>query len=76
MNGLWHELKWNLTCMFAFFTVDSIRWVRPDCIMLGCYCLSADGNEENHAVQLISVKDGKITNVSKHFSVFLVLKRI
>ncbi|GJZ16630.1 hypothetical protein Tco_0552753 [Tanacetum coccineum] len=46
--------------------VDSIKWVRPDCIMLGCYCLSADGQEENHAVQLISVKDGKITNTSSN----------
>ncbi|KAI3826581.1 hypothetical protein L1987_00629 [Smallanthus sonchifolius] len=44
--------------------VDSVRWVRPDCIMLGCYSLSADGKEENNLIQLISVKDGKITNPS------------
>ncbi|PWA41811.1 hypothetical protein CTI12_AA550710 [Artemisia annua] len=46
--------------------VDSIRWVRPDCIVLGCYCLSADGKEENHTVQLITVKDGKITDTSSN----------
>ncbi|KAI3738793.1 hypothetical protein L2E82_28952 [Cichorium intybus] len=44
--------------------VDSIRWVRPDCIILGCYCLTADGKEENYQLQIISVKDGKITNSS------------
>ncbi|KAM0001560.1 putative transcription factor WD40-like family [Helianthus debilis subsp. tardiflorus] len=44
--------------------VDSVRWVRPDCIILGCYCLSADGKEENHLLQFISVKDGKITDPS------------
>ncbi|KAK9058519.1 hypothetical protein SSX86_023361 [Deinandra increscens subsp. villosa] len=44
--------------------VDSVRWVRPDCIMLGCYCLSADGKEENNLIQLVSVQDGKITNPS------------
>lgn len=44
--------------------VDSVRWVRSDCIMLGCYTLSADGKEENNLIQLISVKDGKITNPS------------
>ncbi|KAF5822952.1 hypothetical protein HanXRQr2_Chr01g0032931 [Helianthus annuus] len=44
--------------------VDSVRWVRPDCIILGCYCLSTDGKEENHLLQFISVKDGKITDPS------------
>nr|XP_043609467.1 nuclear pore complex protein NUP214 isoform X2 [Erigeron canadensis] len=44
--------------------VDSVRWVRPDCIMLGYYCLTADGKEENYLLQLISVKDGKITKPS------------
>ncbi|KAD5803547.1 hypothetical protein E3N88_14907 [Mikania micrantha] len=44
--------------------VDSVRWVRPDCIMLGCFSLSADGKEENNLIQLISVEDGKITNPS------------
>ncbi|XP_071719698.1 nuclear pore complex protein NUP214 [Rutidosis leptorrhynchoides] len=44
--------------------VDSVRWVRPDCVMLGCYCLNADGKEENYVLQLLCVNDGKITNPS------------
>ncbi|XP_023748744.1 nuclear pore complex protein NUP214 [Lactuca sativa] len=46
--------------------VDSLRWVRPDCIILGCYRLNADGKEENYLLQLISVKDGKITKPSSN----------
>nr|XP_023903530.1 nuclear pore complex protein NUP214-like [Quercus suber] len=44
--------------------VDSIRWVRPDCIILGCFRLTADGQEENYIVQVIRNKDGKITDAS------------
>lgn len=61
--------------------VDSIRWVRPDCIILGCYSLCPDGNEKNHMIQLISVKKGKITNtcanpVALNFpNVFLALNK-
>ncbi|XP_076943409.1 nuclear pore complex protein NUP214-like [Bidens hawaiensis] len=44
--------------------VDSVRWVRSDCIMLGCYSLSADEKEENNLIQFISVKDAKITDPS------------
>ncbi|CAL5343793.1 unnamed protein product [Camellia sinensis] len=40
--------------------VDSIRWVRPDCIILGCFLLTADGKEENYLVQVITSKDGKV----------------
>ncbi|CAI9263043.1 unnamed protein product [Lactuca saligna] len=46
--------------------VDSLRWARPDCIILGCYRLNADGKEENYLLQLISVKDGKITKPSSN----------
>ncbi|XP_052181178.1 nuclear pore complex protein NUP214 isoform X2 [Diospyros lotus] len=46
--------------------VDSIRWVRSDCIILGCFQLNADGNEENYLVQVITSKDGKITDVSSN----------
>lgn len=59
-------LRWNLKCLYSFFAVDSVRWVRPDCIMLGCYSLSPDRKEENNLIQFISVKDAKITDVSKH----------
>ena len=47
--------------------MDSIRWVRPDCIILGCFRLTADGQEENYIVQVIRNKDGKITDVSNLF---------
>ncbi|KAI8526010.1 hypothetical protein RHMOL_Rhmol13G0275200 [Rhododendron molle] len=43
---------------------DSIRWVRPDSIILGCFQLTSDGKEENYLVQVIASKDGKFTNTS------------
>ncbi|KFK35577.1 hypothetical protein AALP_AA4G008800 [Arabis alpina] len=43
--------------------VDSIRWVRNNCILLGCYQL-VDGMEENYLVQVIRSSDGKITDGS------------
>lgn len=44
--------------------VDSIRWVRPDCIILGCFKLTADGKEESFMVQVVTSKEGKITDAS------------
>lgn len=44
--------------------VDSIRWVRRDCIIIGCFQLTEDGKEENYLVQVIQSKDGKITDAS------------
>ncbi|KAM5582199.1 nuclear pore complex protein NUP214 [Rosa sericea] len=44
--------------------VDTIRWVRNDSIILGCFQLNADGTEENYLVQVIQIKDGKFTNDS------------
>uniref|UniRef100_A0A1J3EM12 Nuclear pore complex protein NUP214 n=1 Tax=Noccaea caerulescens TaxID=107243 RepID=A0A1J3EM12_NOCCA len=41
--------------------VDSIRWVRQNCILLGCFQL-IDGMEENYFVQVIRSPDGKITD--------------
>ncbi|KAI3771462.1 hypothetical protein L6452_02627 [Arctium lappa] len=46
--------------------VDFVRWVRPDCIILGCYRQSPDGKEDNYLVQFVTVKDGKITNSSSN----------
>ncbi|EEF38969.1 nuclear pore complex protein nup153, putative [Ricinus communis] len=54
--------------------VDSIRWVRPDSIVVGCFQQTADGKEENYLVQVIRSKDGKITDVSVSF-VALDLKK-
>lgn len=47
-------------------SVDSIRWVRHDCIIIGCFQLTEDGKEENYLVQVIKSKDGKITEVSNY----------
>ncbi|CAI9768668.1 unnamed protein product [Fraxinus pennsylvanica] len=44
--------------------VDAIRWIRPDCIVVGCFLLSVDGEEENYLVQVITSKGSKITDVS------------
>ncbi|KAI4386315.1 hypothetical protein MLD38_004256 [Melastoma candidum] len=44
--------------------VDSIRWVRPDSIVLGCFQLQSDGTEDNYFLQVIRSKDSKITDSS------------
>ncbi|XP_060973660.1 nuclear pore complex protein NUP214 isoform X1 [Cannabis sativa] len=44
--------------------VDSIRWVRPDSIVLGCFQLGEGGSEENYLVQVIKSKGGKISDAS------------
>ncbi|KAK4843166.1 hypothetical protein QYF36_004823 [Acer negundo] len=44
--------------------VDSIRWIRHDCIILGCFQLTEDDTEENYFVQVVRSKDGKITDAS------------
>lgn len=53
--------------MFPESSVDSIRWVRHDSIILGCFQLTADGNEESYLVQVIKIKDGKFADVSNNF---------
>ncbi|KAJ0249958.1 Nuclear pore complex protein NUP214 [Hirschfeldia incana] len=45
--------------------VDSIRWVRQNCILLGCFQL-IDDMEENYLVQVIRSPDGKITDGSSN----------
>ncbi|KAK4441074.1 Nuclear pore complex protein [Sesamum alatum] len=44
--------------------VDSIRWIRPDCIAVGCFQLNDDGEEENYIVQVITTRGRRITDVS------------
>ncbi|KAK3204827.1 hypothetical protein Dsin_018873 [Dipteronia sinensis] len=44
--------------------VDSIRWIRRDCIVLGCFQLTEADTEENYFVQVVRSKDGKITDAS------------
>ncbi|OVA13799.1 Nuclear pore complex protein [Macleaya cordata] len=41
--------------------VDSIQWVRRDCIILGCFQLTEDGEEDGYLVQVVTTRDGKIT---------------
>lgn len=42
--------------------VDSVRWIRPDCIAVGCFELNDDGEEHNYIVQVITSKEGRITD--------------
>lgn len=42
--------------------VDSVRWIRPDCIAVGCFELNDDGEEQNYIVQVITSKEGRITD--------------
>ncbi|GAB4845826.1 hypothetical protein Ancab_024829 [Ancistrocladus abbreviatus] len=44
--------------------VDSIRWLRPDCIIVGCLQQTVHGKEQNYFVQVISCRDGDITDAS------------
>ncbi|KAL3850357.1 hypothetical protein ACJIZ3_012239 [Penstemon smallii] len=44
--------------------VDSIRWLRSDCIAVGCFQLDDDGKVENYLVQVITSRDGKITDAA------------
>ncbi|XP_017218330.1 nuclear pore complex protein NUP214 isoform X1 [Daucus carota subsp. sativus] len=46
--------------------VDSIRWVRPDCIILGCFHLTDDGTEEGYLIQVITSQEGEIINPSSN----------
>ncbi|VFQ60005.1 unnamed protein product [Cuscuta campestris] len=42
--------------------VDTVRWVRPDSIVLGCICMNDD--EDTYALQVITSKNGKIDDDS------------
>ncbi|XP_049369631.1 nuclear pore complex protein NUP214 isoform X1 [Solanum verrucosum] len=45
--------------------VDVVRWIRPDCIIIGCLQVNDDNEEEeNYAVQVITSENGRITNLS------------
>ncbi|XP_038892124.1 nuclear pore complex protein NUP214 isoform X2 [Benincasa hispida] len=46
--------------------VDCIKWVRADCIIMGCFQMTATGDEEDYFVLVIRSKDGKITDVSSN----------
>ncbi|KAF8035351.1 hypothetical protein BT93_C1397 [Corymbia citriodora subsp. variegata] len=44
--------------------VDSLKWVRPDCIILGCFQLTSEDMEESYLLQVIRTRDGKFFNDS------------
>ncbi|KAK8655127.1 hypothetical protein V6N13_107718 [Hibiscus sabdariffa] len=44
--------------------VDTIRWIRSDCIILGCFQLTEDEKEENYLVQVVKSKTGKIIDAT------------
>ncbi|XP_056175992.1 nuclear pore complex protein NUP214-like [Syzygium oleosum] len=44
--------------------VDSLKWVRPDCIVLGCFQLTSNGMEEGYLLQVIRTRDGNFFNAS------------
>ncbi|KAF6163882.1 hypothetical protein GIB67_024737 [Kingdonia uniflora] len=44
--------------------VDSVKWIRRDCIIVGCFQLTKDEEEEDYLVQIITTRDGKITEAS------------
>ncbi|XP_027770395.1 nuclear pore complex protein NUP214 isoform X5 [Solanum pennellii] len=45
--------------------VDVVRWIRPDCIIIGCLQVNDDNEEEeSYAVQVITSENGRITNPS------------
>nr|XP_016501123.1 PREDICTED: nuclear pore complex protein NUP214-like isoform X2 [Nicotiana tabacum] len=51
----------NAKCIIK---VDVVRWIRPDCIIIGCLQVNDDEEEENYAVQVITSENGGITNPS------------
>ncbi|XP_051142716.1 nuclear pore complex protein NUP214 [Andrographis paniculata] len=46
-------------------SVDSVRWVRSDCIAVGCFLINEDGEEEHYVVQVITTKGRRITDVTE-----------
>ncbi|OMO81074.1 Nuclear pore complex protein [Corchorus capsularis] len=44
--------------------VDTIKWVRADCIVLGCFTSTKEGEEESYFVQVVKSKTGKITDAT------------
>ncbi|XP_057781176.1 nuclear pore complex protein NUP214 [Salvia miltiorrhiza] len=44
--------------------VDSIRWIRPDSIAVGCFELNDDGEKENYIVQVITSRGRRLTDAS------------
>lgn len=54
----------NLSLSWTIVPVDSVKCVRPDAIIIGCFQFTEDGQEENYLIQVISSKHGEISDVS------------
>lgn len=52
--------------------MDSVRWIRPGCFVLGCYKLTPGGMDE-YFVEVIRSKHGKISHVSFFFQLSLII---
>jgi hypothetical protein len=57
----------NLGLSWTNVSVDSVKCVRPDSIIIGCFQLTEDGQEENYLIQVISSKHGEISDVSAKY---------
>lgn len=44
--------------------VDSVKCIRPDSIIIGCFQLTEDGKEKSYLLQVITSRPGGITDVS------------
>ncbi|KAL1565696.1 nuclear pore complex protein NUP214-like isoform X2 [Salvia divinorum] len=44
--------------------VDSVRWIRPDSIAVGCFQLNDDGEKENYVVQVVTSRGRRLTDGS------------
>lgn len=58
-GAMWYPSKF----LHELMTVDSIKWVRSDSIVVGCFQKTEDGREENYFIQVITSKDGQIIDV-------------
>ncbi|KVI00271.1 Nuclear pore complex protein [Cynara cardunculus var. scolymus] len=54
-------------CVYGVFLQVQMDSEVSLCFPCSGLCQSPDGKEDNYLLQFITVKDGKITNVSKHF---------
>jgi len=51
--------------------VDSIKWLRDDSIIIGCFQVNEVGDEEGYLVQVIKSKGHNFSDVSLSASKFI-----
>ncbi|CAJ1943668.1 unnamed protein product [Sphenostylis stenocarpa] len=47
------------------YLFDSVKWIRPDSIVIGCVQLTEDDKEENYLVQVIRSRHGEINDLAQ-----------